>query len=149
MNTSPACLALIRQFEGCRIKAYMPTPHDVPTIGWGATRHADGSAVRLGETWTQAQADAALAAFVARLAGRVTDMLGGHPTTQHQFDAMVSLAYNLGAGALGGSTLMRRHLAGDYAGAAAQFKRWDRQGATVLPGLTRRRAAEAALYRSN
>ena len=144
---SPAGLALIRRFEGCRLQAYLPTPHDVPTIGWGATRCADGSRVALGTVWTQAQADARLAGDAAGVAAAVTTLLGDAPTSQPQFDALTVFAYNVGAGALGRSTLLALHRAGDHANAAAQFARWNRQGSTVLPGLTRRRAAEAALYR--
>lgn len=146
MTPSPAGIALIRSFEGCRLVSYMPTPHDVPTIGWGQTHHADGSPVRMGETWTQDQADADLLRSVSIYAAKVASLLQGAPTTQHQFDAMTCFAYNIGVGALAGSTLLRLHKAGDYAGAAAQFARWNKQGGVALAGLTRRRTAEAALY---
>lgn len=61
---------------------------------------------------------------------------------------MVSLAFNIGTSAFATSTLLKKHLAGDYAGAAAQFARWNKAGGKVLAGLTKRRAAEAALYLS-
>jgi lysozyme len=67
-------------------------------------------------------------------------------TTQSQFDALVSFAYNVGLSALNDSTLLRLHKAGDYAGAKAQFARWDKNDGKVIKGLARRRAAEAALY---
>jgi len=76
---------------------------------------------------------------VHRLAGRCR---------QGQFDALVSFAFNCGEKALAGSTLLRLHLAGDHAGAAKQFARWNQGGGKVLAGLTKRRAAEAALYLS-
>ena len=82
------------------------------------------------------------------LAREVGRELGQAHTRQPQFDALVSFAYNLGATALARSTLLALHRAGDFTGAAAQFARWNRQGKVVLAGLSRRRAAEAALYRT-
>lgn len=73
--------------------------------------------------------------------------LGGK-MTQGQFDALVSFAFNLGIGALAKSTLLKKHLAGDYAGAAREFAKWKFGGGRVLPGLVKRRAAEVALYLS-
>jgi lysozyme len=61
---------------------------------------------------------------------------------------MVSLAYNIGSGAFGQSTLLKKHIAGDYAGAAREFAKWNKAAGQVLAGLTKRRAAEAALYQS-
>ena len=132
---------LIKSFEGCRLKAYLPTPNDVPTIGWGTT----GPDVKLGMVWTQKQADDRFTAHVAEFAAKVAKLVGPK-VTQNQFDAMVSLAYNIGTGGFGSSTLLKLHKAGDYKGAAAQFGRWNKQAGKVLNGLTKRRAAEAALY---
>jgi lysozyme len=67
--------------------------------------------------------------------------------TEGQFDGLVSFAFNLGLGALEGSTLRKLHNAGQFAAAANQFLRWNKAGGRVLPGLTKRRAAEADLYR--
>ena len=83
-------------------------------------------------------------------------LLDGKPTTQAQFDALVSFAYNVGldidddtiAEGLGDSTLLKKHLAGDYAGAQAAFASWKYNDGKVMNGLVRRRAAEAALYGS-
>ncbi len=66
--------------------------------------------------------------------------------TDNQFAALVSFCFNVGEGNLRTSTLRRLHLAGDYAGAQAQFSRWTRAAGKVLPGLVKRREAEAALY---
>lgn len=145
MTPSTKITALIRDYEKCRLKAYMPTADDVPTIGWGST----GPDIKLGMTWTQAQADARFAADLARFAGKVSGLLGAAPTTQAQYDALVSFAYNVGYGdgGLKTSTLLRMHKAGDYVGAALQFARWNKQNGKVLNGLTKRRAAEAAIYR--
>lgn len=151
MKPSPRCAALIKNFESCRLTAFLPTKNDRPTLGWGAT----GRDIRLGMVWTQAQADARFERDLAMFAAGVEHLLSGAPTTQAQFDAMVSFAYNVGldddadddAEGFGDSTLLKKHRAGDYAGAAGQFKFWNKQKGVVLAGLTRRRADEAALYR--
>lgn len=69
-----------------------------------------------------------------------------HPWRQSRFDALVSFTFNCGVGALATSTLLKKHRAGDYQGAAREFKKWNRAGGRVLKGLSRRRAAEAKLY---
>lgn len=145
----PAGIALIKRFEGCErripgrlVEAYPdPGTGGAPwTIGWGAT----GPGIGPGTTWTQAQCDARLEADLARHAAAVAHALGAAPTSQAQFDALVSFHYNTGA--IARATLTRKHIAGDFAGAAAEFARWNRAGGRVLRGLVRRRAAEAALY---
>lgn len=143
MTPSPKIIAFIQGFEKCRLTAYMPTPQDRPTIGWGTT----GADVKMGLMWTQEQADDRFAHDLGIFAARVAALIGQHPTKQDQFDAMVSLAYNIGTGNFEASTLLRKHLAGDYAGCADQFQRWNKQAGKVLNGLTRRRAGEAAIYR--
>jgi len=138
-------LDLIKQSEGCKLTAY-PDPAtggDPWTIGYGAT----GTGIRKGVVWTQVQADQRFAADVQRFADGVSSLLGAAPTTQGQFDAMVSLAFNVGLGNFRESTLLRLHKEGDYAGAANQFARWNKAAGKVMAGLTRRREAEAALYR--
>jgi len=146
-----AGLALIKRFEGCarrrtdgQYEAYPdPGTGGAPwTIGWGAT----GPGIGPGTVWAQAQCDARLAADLERYAAEVAEAVGDAPTRQAQFDALVSFHYNTGA--IGRATLTRRHKAGDHAGAAREFARWNRAGGRVLSGLTRRRAAEAALYRT-
>ncbi|HSG56587.1 MAG TPA: lysozyme [Paracoccaceae bacterium] len=143
-RVSSAGIAHIKHFEGCRLSAY-PDPGtggDPWTIGWGAT----GAGIAPGTVWTQDQADARLVADVARHAADVVQVIGKAATTQGQFDALVSFHYNTGA--IGKATLTRLHVAGDHAGAARQFARWVFAGGRILPGLVRRREAEAALYRS-
>jgi len=144
LKPSRAALETIKRFEGCRLTAY-PDPGtggDPWTIGWGAT----GPGIRKGVVWTQDQADERLRSDVAAFAERVAALLKTAPTTQGQFDALVSLAYNIGAGALKESTLLRMHMDGDYQGAAGQFIRWNKAGGKVLDGLTKRRIAESRLY---
>lgn len=144
MTPSPRITALIKGYEKCRLKAYMPTKDDVPTLGWGST----GPDIKLGMRWTQKQADDRFAADLARFGAKVAALIGAAPTTQGQYDALVSLAYNIGYGdgGLKTSTLLRMHKEGDYAGAELQFARWNRQQGRVLNGLTTRRSAEAAIY---
>jgi lysozyme len=144
MQISQRGIDLIKGFEQCRLTAYMPTPKDRPTIGWGTT----GADVHMGMTWTQAQADARFARDLADFAAGVDHLIAGTPTTQGQFDALVSFAYNVGDHALAGSTLLKKHAARDHDGAAAEFARWNKQKGKVLNGLTRRRAAERSLYLS-
>lgn len=151
---SPAGIALIHSFESCKLDAY-PDPGSSDgrpwTIGWGST----GPDIVKGLRWTQAQADARFAADLAKFEDGVTRLLGGAPTSQNQFDALVSLAYNIGldedadtiAEGLGDSTLLRKHKAGDYAGAAKAFASWKFNDGRVMRGLVRRRAAEAKMYR--
>lgn len=146
----PAGTALIKQFEGCaklrpdgRFEAYPdPGTGGAPwTIGWGAT----GAGIGPGTVWTEAECDARLEADLARYAAGVVRALGDSPTTQHQFDALVSFHYNTGA--IARATLTKLHKAGDFAGAAAEFGKWVNAGGRRLAGLVRRREAEAVLYR--
>jgi GH24 family phage-related lysozyme (muramidase)/O-acetyl-ADP-ribose deacetylase (regulator of RNase III) len=149
---SSDCIRLVQSFEGCEKKrgdgtfdAY-PNPAtggDPWTIGWGTT----GPDVKRGVNWTQQQCDDRFTQDLTKFAQGVANAIGDAPTTQHQFDAMVSFAYNLGIGNLTKSALLKLHKAGDYAGAANEFGNWNKAGGQVLAGLTTRRAAEAALYR--
>lgn len=144
MNHSDQCTRLVKQFEGCVLKAY-PDPGsggDPWTIGYGHT----GPEVKRGVVWTQAQADAALQSDLAHFDAGVSALIGAAPTTQGQFDAMVSFAFNVGLGNLKSSTLLRLHNAGDHAGAAAQFQRWNKAAGKVMNGLVKRRSAEARVY---
>lgn len=152
IEPSAECIALIMRFEGCakklpdgRYAAYPdPGTGGAPwTIGWGST----GADIKQGTIWTQTQCDNRLEADVGRFGAGVWALVSSTPTTQAQFDALTSFAYNVGLRALGDSTLLKKHRAGDYVGAAAEFARWNKAGGRVLGGLVRRRAAEADLYR--
>lgn len=151
----PAGIALIREFEGCarrlpdgRIQAYPdPGTGGAPwTIGWGSTSDDMGNPITPGTVWTQERADSRFKAHLAKFEQGVHKALNGAATTQSQFDALVSLAYNIGVQALGESTLMRLHKAGDHKGAAEQFARWVNAGGRRMAGLVRRREAERQLY---
>ena len=149
----PQGIALIKRFEGCArlrgdgmVEAYPdPGTGGAPwTIGWGATRDFDGNAIRPGLVWTRAQCDRKLELDLERYAADVARAIGDAPTTQAQFDALVSFHYNTGA--IARATLTKRHRAGEFTQAESEFLRWNRAGGRVLRGLTRRRRAEAALY---
>ncbi|SFS42050.1 lysozyme [Brevundimonas viscosa] len=150
MKVSRAGIDLIHSFEGFRSEAYVdPGTGGLPiTIGFGSTTDEEGRPIKLGTVWSRERAAARFQMDLDRFAAGVLDALDGSPTTQGQFDAMVSLAYNVGLANFRGSTLLKMHKAGDYAGARQQFGRWNRAGGRVMAGLTRRRAAEAALYAS-
>jgi lysozyme len=134
---------LIEGFEGCRLEPYQDSV-GVWTIGYG---HTGDDCYKGCDPIAQEQADQLLQADLARFETAVNGMVSD-ATTQQQFDAMVSFAYNLGEGSLRQSTLLRMHNSGDYRGAAGQFGRWNHAGGRVLAGLTRRRAAESAVYAS-
>lgn len=152
MRTSAEGVALMHHFESCRLVAY-PDPGSKDghpwTIGWGHT----GPEVKKGLVWTQAQADAAFLQDLAATEAGVQRLVKV-PLTQGQFDALVSFAYNVGldenwngkAEGLGESTLLRKLNAKDYAGAAEQFLRWNKNDGAVMHGLTRRRTAEQSLF---
>lgn len=139
-QVNDAGVELIKEFEGCRLKAYL-CPAGVPTIGYGAT----GPDIRLGMTWTQEQADDRLAEDIHQFAAAVDEALQVD-CSDNEFAAMVSLAFNIGAGAFERSTLLRMVNTGDFAGAAHQFVRWSKAGGRTLPGLLRRREAERDLF---
>ena len=143
MKISAKGLELIKQHEGCRLTVYR-CPAGKPTVGYGHTG-PDVDRWGIGTKISQQAADSLLASDVARFEQAVGRLVLV-PVNQYQFDALVSFAFNLGAGALGMSTLLKRLNAGDYKGAAAEFGRWNKAGGKILPGLTRRRAAERALF---
>lgn len=144
MNVSAEGRELIKQFEGLSLTAYR-CPAGVWTIGVG---HVLG--VQPGDKITPAQADAYLASDLALFGKEVESAIGDAPTSQHEFDAMVSLAFNIGIAGFQRSTVLRLHKAGDKIGAARAFGLWNKAMVDgrlqELPGLTRRRAAEAAHY---
>lgn len=140
---SGAGFALIERFEGCKLKAYLDTLAKPPvwTVGWGHT----GPDVNANTVWTQEQADRMLELRVGEFARQVESACVEVPN-ENQLAAMTSFAYNVGVGAFKKSTLLKKHNAGDFVGAAKEFGRWNKAGGEVRAGLTRRRAAEAALY---
>ncbi len=138
-----AGLAIIKTGESCRLVAYRD-PAGIPTIGWGHTPAAMGHSI------TQAQADALLMRDVSHASAAVNAVTNDATTTDNQFSAMVSLAFNIGVGAFKGSSVLRLHRAMKYQGAADAFLMWSRahvDGKLVtLAGLARRREQERELY---
>ena len=139
MNISDDGIALVKEFEGCRLRAYQDSVF-IWTIGYGHTR-----GVKDGDTCTQDEADAWLREDL-RDAEKCVERCVTAALTQHEFDALVSFAFNLGCRRLEGSTLLRKLNGGDYDGASKEFLRWSRAGGQVVAGLVRRREAEARLF---
>jgi GH24 family phage-related lysozyme (muramidase) len=140
---SQAAVDIVKHFEGLRLEAYECSA-GVWTIGYGTTYTALGP-VKAGQRITESEAETLLASDLRLFERRVHDALLV-PVTQHQFDALVSFAYNVGAAALAGSTLLRKLHKLDLGGAADEFLRWVRADGQVLPGLVRRRKAERAMF---
>ena len=139
MKTSPKGIAIITEFEGFRSKAYL-CPAGVPTIGFGFTK-----GVQLGDTMTKAQAKARLAAELGEYEEGVLSACT-NPPNQNEFDALVCFAFNVGVGGMSKSSVIKAHNRGDHQAAARAFQLWNKAGGVVYAGLTRRRAAESALY---
>ena len=136
---SAAGLVSIAQYESYTGTAIIPIPGDVPTIGFGTTE-----GVKLGDKITPPVALARALADVQKFEGAVKQCVTV-PLYQWEYDAYLSLSYNIGAGAFCGSTLVKLLNAEDYAGACAQISRWDKAGGRVVRGLTVRRASERKL----
>lgn len=148
MQVNKATIDLIKEFEGFRAKAYPdPATGGEPiTIGYGTTARAGvGVKPYLGMVITQDDAERYLQLAVQKFAAQVEAMIRV-PVSENQFGAIVSLAYNIGTGALSSSTVLKRLNAGDYAGAADAILMWDKAGGKVMKGLQRRRNAERALF---
>jgi lysozyme len=134
---------LIRGFEDLRLKAY-DDGVGVWTIGYGTTA-INGVAVKKGDTCTAEQAKSYMAQDLKKFESAVNTTVKV-PLNQNQFDALVSLTYNIGIGAFKSSTLLKKLNAKDYKGAAEQFLRWNRGGGRVLNGLIKRRKIEMELF---
>ena len=142
MNTSPKGIALIKEFEGLRLKAYQ-CPGGVWTIGYGHT-----AGVKPGMVITEAQAEEYLKANLIAFERYLNGL--GLALNQNQFDALVSFIYNVGTGNFSNSTLLRKVRANPQDNSIMdEFLRWVYSKGRVLPGLQRRRLAEMKLYFSN
>ena len=145
MKINEKGIALIKKFEGCKLKAYKCSA-GVPTIGYGATFYEDGTKVKMTDVITQQRADELLAYHVGLFAAKVKPMIKS-AVNDNQFSALVSFAYNVGVGALSKSTLLKKVNATQKdVSIAVEFAKWNKAGGKVLKGLESRRAAESALY---
>jgi lysozyme len=136
-------VALIKESEGLRLSTYLDAVGK-PTIGYG---HLILPRETFNGPISQARAEALLRKDLHDTEQAITQAVRV-PITQAQFDALASFVFNLGAGRLRSSTLLRKLNAGDYAGAAQQFLLWDKAGGKPLKGLTKRRQAERKLFLS-
>lgn len=147
---SHQCIALVTHFEGFESKPYQDSV-GVWTIGYGTTRYPDGSRVKNGDP--EIDEYTAENYLYDHFEHSVIPAMKRYITTyaelnQDQIDAVASWVYNLGAGNLNSSTLLKKLNRSDWSGAADEFGRWVYAGGEVLPGLVRRRKSEAHLFRT-
>lgn len=141
MRMSAAGLRLLKQCEGFRATVYRDSA-GLPTIGYG---HRVVPGEKFPQAITEAEAESLLAVDIARAENAVTRLVTA-PLTQHQFDALADFTFNLGAGRLAASTLLKHLNAGRVSDAAEQILRWDHCGAAENAGLKARREAEFRLF---
>lgn len=141
MNTNNAGIALIKKFEGLRLKSYL-CPKGIPTIGFGHT----GPDVQLGQEINEREAEQLLKGDLLRFEHGVEELLDGVPASFNQFSAMVCLAYNIGLGRFRTSSVLRYHRQGKRLLAANAFLLWVFVNKKKTLGLVRRRNAERSLY---
>lgn len=143
MILSHAGALFIQGYEDCKLVAYLDS-HVPPiwTIGWGHT----GPDVHEGLVWSQVCADTMFTDYDVDYAEHAVNTLVLVPLTQNQFDALVSLVYNIGAEAFRTSTMLRFLNTHDYMEASKEFLRWDHSGGLVSNGLLKRRKAEMQVF---
>lgn len=144
MKTSTDGLNLIKKWEGCKLTAYRDSV-GVWTIGYGVTSAAGFGPITKGMKITQAEADRWLVDGLLKYEAAVRRALKRVPL-QNQFDAMVSLCWNIGPGNFAKSSVVRRFNEGDIRGAGNAFRLWKKAGGVVLRGLELRREAERTLF---
>lgn len=159
MKISEAGIQLIKSFEGCHNMPYK-CPAALWTIGYGHVLYPDQARLKTPErglygikpehnrTFEYDEIDELLEADLLRFSTGVLRLCPAAADNQCHLDAMVSFSYNCGLGSLQSSTLRQRYNRGDYDGAADEFLKWNKSGGKILAGLTRRRAAERALFLS-
>lgn len=152
MTLSDNGLMAIGEFEGCRLEAYTATEYErqkgIWTIGYGSTHYPNGKPVRKGDKLaSESEAAELLRDTVKPYESAVNRIVKAH-VTQNQFDALVSLCYNIGIGAFEKSTLVRKLNKIDIIPVANEFSRWTKQNGKDLPGLKKRRHEERNLFLS-
>lgn len=143
---SGAGLGGIANHEGFKQEAYRPIPQDVPTLGFGSTFYEDGTKVKMGDKITKERAIILLKNTSSSFEQKIKQCIKV-PLYQYEYDAYVSLTFNIGSGAFCGSTLVKKLNNFDYAGACAEILKWDKFGSPPKPlkGLTNRRQQEHKL----
>jgi len=145
VKASQSAVELIKHYEGCKLEAYI-CPAGVLTIGFGHT----GPDVIKGKIITADQAEKLLIADLVKYDADIARYVKVK-LNQSQYDALVSFVYNLGARALATSTLLKKLNAGEFDAVPREFLKWDKARVNgmykALPGLTKRRKSEAALFR--
>lgn len=136
ISLSATALVAIVLHEGYKDNAYIPLAGDIPTIGFGTT-----SGVKLGDRTTPEKALQMAMRDVQSYEGAVKSCVKV-PLSQNEYDAFISLSYNIGTGAFCKSTLVKKLNAGDYEGACKQILLWDKFKGKPLSGLTKRRQEE-------
>ncbi len=137
-------IELLAQFEGLKLEAYLDSVR-IPTIGYGTIKYPNGTRVKLGDKITKAQALEYKQHDLKEFESTVNTGVKV-PLTQNQYDALVSLSYNIGSGAFKGSTLLKKLNSGDYKGAADAFLSWVNAGGKKVQGLVNRRQKERELF---
>ena len=136
LSASAVALVSLAVHEGYREQAYIPIPGDVPTIGYGTTE-----GVKLGDRTDPIKALQRALSDMQKFEGAIKQCVSV-PLHQHEYDAFLSLSYNIGARAFCNSTLVRKLNAYDYQGACDEILRWNKAGGRVVNGLTIRRQKE-------
>ena len=144
MKTSKNGINLIKEFEGCRLKAYK-CPAGIWTIGIGHTGLVNGKPITEGMTITELMAETLLAIDLQKFENAINTKVK-KPLTQNEFDSLTSLVFNIGIGAFEKSSMLKLLNSGHIPLAAGQFDRWIYAKGKVLNGLKKRRAAEKALF---
>lgn len=154
MTLSKTGETIIKHFESCRLEAYQDSK-GIWTIGWGNTSYENGNRVKQGDKLSQHRADDLFKRIVQHFVNDVNYLTKSTLLKQHQFDALVSFAYNVGsdidldniAEGLGDSTLLKLiKINPNHPEIPSQILKWNKSKGKVLAGLTRRRKAEAHLY---
>jgi lysozyme len=145
MKVNAEGYALIKKFEGCKLKAYK-CPANVWTIGYGNTFYENGMKVKEGDVITQERAEELAKFIIDQFAVTIAPFIL-KPLNDNQFSACVSLAYNIGTGGFKKSSVFKKLNVNPLdATIADSFRLWNKGGGKVLPGLVKRREAEIALY---
>ena len=145
MKVNAEGYALIKKFEGCRLKAYK-CPANVWTIGFGNTFYENGDKVKDGDVITQQRADELAKFIIDQFAVSITPFIL-KPLNENQFSACVSLAYNIGTGGFKRSSVFKKlNVNPNDETIADSFRLWNKGGGKILPGLVKRREAEIQLY---